>query len=476
MSNLTYSHSHPHYLFYDIETTGLNKCFDQILQFACIRTDSHFNEIAREEIFIKLNPDVIPSPKAIITHRIGVDQFTKGLSEYEALQKIHALLNTPNTISAGYNSLGFDDEFLRFSFYKNLLSPYTHQYANGCGRLDIYPITLLYYLFKPDTLVWPNQEGVVNLKLENLNQCNQFFKGPSHNAMVDVEITLALTKKLSQDKKMWDFVLHYFDKKKDEARINSCESFLAIGNKKYSTGFLINGKFGFASQFIAPVISLGMHQHYKNQHIWLRLDTENLLETTENNIDEKTFAIKKRFAEPPIFLPEKERYYLLLSENRRQCIEKNKAWLINHPDLFLKIVDYHQHFKYPIIENCDIDAALYDIGFSSREEEWLFQQFHQLNANQKLSVVEQFPNKIRKNQAIRIMGRHFRAHLSDAYHQEFNNYLNVVYSAENNLLDFRGHHKLTPANALAEINQLIQLSILDSVQIELLRSLNDYLK
>ena len=43
------------YLFYDLETTGLNKSFDQILQFAAIRTDLNLKELKRYELKIKLN-------------------------------------------------------------------------------------------------------------------------------------------------------------------------------------------------------------------------------------------------------------------------------------------------------------------------------------------------------------------------------------------------------------------------------------
>src|SRR3990167_351623 len=118
------------YLFYDIETTGLNKCFDQVLQFAAIRTDLSFNEIARAFISIRLNPDVTPSPAAIMTHRISMQDMQSGKPEVEGICEIHRLMNTPGTISLGYNNLNFDDEFLRFSFYRNLLPPYTHQYAN----------------------------------------------------------------------------------------------------------------------------------------------------------------------------------------------------------------------------------------------------------------------------------------------------------------------------------------------------------
>ena len=118
------------YLFYDIESTGLSKAFDQVLQFAAIRTDRGLKEIDRHEIKVKLRPDIIPSPLAILTNRIPMSDLAKGVCEYEATRQIHRLLNEPDTISLGYNTLGFDDEFLRFSFHRNLLPPYTHQYRN----------------------------------------------------------------------------------------------------------------------------------------------------------------------------------------------------------------------------------------------------------------------------------------------------------------------------------------------------------
>ena len=62
------------YLFYDLETTGLNYAFDQLLQFAAIRTDAEFNELERHEITVKLRPDVIPSPGAMIAHCISISQ------------------------------------------------------------------------------------------------------------------------------------------------------------------------------------------------------------------------------------------------------------------------------------------------------------------------------------------------------------------------------------------------------------------
>src|SRR3972149_2565554 len=182
------------YLFYDIETTGLNKCFDQVLQFAAIRTDLDLNELERYEIFIKLNPDTIPSPTAVLVHQLSLEKIQHGINEYEAMCEIHRLFNTPGTITVGYNTLGFDDEFLRFSFYRNLLTPYTHQFANQCSRMDIFPMTVMFYLFKNGVIQWPNKEGKLSLKLEELIKANQLAHGRAHDAMVDVEATLALAR------------------------------------------------------------------------------------------------------------------------------------------------------------------------------------------------------------------------------------------------------------------------------------------
>lgn len=451
MSNQTY-------LFYDIETTGLNKCFDQVLQFAAIRTDEKLNEIAREEIQIKLNCDVVPSPGAVITHRIGVDQSAKGLSEYDAIQKIHSLLNAPNTISVGYNSLGFDDEFLRFSFYKNLLPPYTHQYASNCGRMDIYPMTLLYYLFKTDHLNWPTKNGIVNLKLENLNACNNFASGQAHNAMVDVEVTIALAKKLLEDQTMWDFVTGYFNKKIDEER---------MGENQF--GLLVQGKIGTKSQFVAPVMSLGQHQHYKNQSVWLRLDDEKLTTTKNDAINATTKVIKKRLGEPPIFLPLKDRYFNILSDDRKKCVEENKKWVEKNPVLMKSIETFYQHEKYPEVPERDVDSALYSVAFPTPAEEKLFRQFHAAAPAKKLSIAKQFPNIIRQEQAMRIIARHFPEFLSDNDKRKFDAYLN------SKSVDFRGEKKLTREAALIEIENL-EKKVLDDEQKKLLSELKDFLK
>ena len=80
------------YLFYDIETTGLNKCFDQVLNFAAIRTNSNLEILSEHEFDIKLNPDVIPSPESLLIHGMGLDSMQEGMRECDTMVQIHQLM------------------------------------------------------------------------------------------------------------------------------------------------------------------------------------------------------------------------------------------------------------------------------------------------------------------------------------------------------------------------------------------------
>jgi DNA polymerase III epsilon subunit-like protein len=52
------------FVVYDVETTGLNKRFDQILQFGAIRADDDLIPTDRIELRSRLLPNIVPSPKA----------------------------------------------------------------------------------------------------------------------------------------------------------------------------------------------------------------------------------------------------------------------------------------------------------------------------------------------------------------------------------------------------------------------------
>ncbi len=458
------------YLFYDIETTGLNKCFDQILQFAAVRTDLELNELERHEIQIRLNPDVIPSPAALLTHRIGITEMQSGKLEIEALREIHGVMNVPGTLSLGYNSLGFDDEFLRFSFYRNLLSPYTHQYQNGCARADLYPTVVLYYLFKNDALEWPNYQGKITLKLEHLSTANQLTSGRAHHAMVDVNACVSLARKLKQHRNLWERALNYFDRKSDTQRAQQLSSVFKTELGSHTEAVLVNGNFGSDNFYQIPAIHLGIHRHYRNQSIWLALDRPELLSTTPDTIPTTTYAVRKRFGEPPFVLPVSQHQ---LTSERIEQVAASKHWLQENPQLFQKIRDYHLNYTYPKIPNRDVDAALYDINFPTPHEEFLFQRFHLAPPAEKENIALTLPNPVRREQALRIMGRYYSDHLSEENKKLYEEY--VQHAQQKSLIDYRGKSSLTLPKVLEEIHHLENEASLDQQQKQLLLDFKTYL-
>ncbi len=453
------------YLFYDLETTGLNKVFDQILQFAAIRTDIRFNEIERHEFYVKLRPDIIPSPQASITHRISIAKsMQQGICEFEAVQKIHKLINQPNTISIGYNNLQFDDDFLRFCFYRNLLAPYTHQYKNSCRRMDLLPIVTMYFLYKNDVFKWANSDGKISLQLEHLNKLNHFTSsGQAHNAMVDVEATAELARRLYlTDSKMWEYLDGYFNKDTDAMRIIEMPiefHSIACSNR---IGLMVANKFGLENKYQIPVLLIGNSIAYKKQTLWLRLDQESL--------SEKAWVIRKKYGEPNIVLPPHQRYWKHISKDREAIVKKNIKWLQTNTRLFHQIIQYHREFRYPEIPNLDSDAALYKNGFLSKSEENLCESFHATSSiKKKIELVSQFEHIEMRQLASRILCRNYAD-------QKLPAMLINDFTGANVLLDYTGKARLTISQAMNEIDDLRKNADLDAEQIGLLEELVKFLR
>ena len=465
------------FLFYDIETTGLNRAFDQVLQFAAIRTDRRLNEIGRHNIKVKLRPDVVPSPAAILTNHISISAFSSGLCEYEAMVEIHRLMNRQGTISIGYNNLGFDDEFLRFAFHRNLLPPYTHQFKSGCGRMDLYPMAIIYWLYKREALIWPQIDGKPSLKLEHLGAANHLAAGQAHDALVDVETTLELARRFIKQKKTWDYLEGYFDKETDRHRTEELPVVFESAAGSHRKALMVAGEYGPARNYQVPVISIGNSLAYPNQSLWLRLDLPQLQQTSAENIAETTWVIRKRFGEPGILLPPHKRYWHGLGDERRALGAENIQWLKQNPELFQHIINYYRQFSYPFIPELDPDASLYQIGFYSRDDETTCRAFHRASPGKKAKLIDQFSSPEARALARRVLCRNYPSQVPDSFLQEFNQYLQQVNpsKAEDAIIDYRQNRRTTPVQALIEIKELKQNGELSADGRRLLDDLETYI-
>jgi exodeoxyribonuclease I len=189
------------FVFYDIETTGTNTSFDQILQFAAIKTDHDLRELERFEIRCRLLPYVVPSPGAMRVTGITVDQLTDSSlpSHYQMVCTINAKLKEWSpAIFMGHNSLSFDEHLLRQSFYKSLYPPYLTN-TNGNCRSDSLRIIQASNHYVPGILSVPMDEtGKQTFKLDRLAPVNNFNQSSFHDAMGDVEAMMHMCRLVAE--------------------------------------------------------------------------------------------------------------------------------------------------------------------------------------------------------------------------------------------------------------------------------------
>ena len=189
------------FVIYDVETTGLNKRFDQILHFGAVRTDADLAPTARLDLRSRLLPYVVPSPKALLLTGVSLREISGNArpSHYEMVCEIQkALSGWSPTVFLGYNSIRFDEEFLRQAFYQ-CLHPTFLTNTNRNARADVLNLMRAVAVLRPDVLVVPRDgEGRPVFRLADLAAANGLAIRQAHDAMHDVELTLELCRRVRE--------------------------------------------------------------------------------------------------------------------------------------------------------------------------------------------------------------------------------------------------------------------------------------
>lgn len=205
------------FLWYDLETFGRDPRRSRIAQFAAIRTDEDLREVeAPISWFCRPAGDVLPSPIATAITGITPQQAERdGWIEAEFFARVQDEMARPGTCSVGYNSLRFDDEFIRFGLYRNFHDAYEREWRNGNSRWDLLDVLRLARALRPDGLQWPlREDGQASFRLEDLANANGVRDGMAHEALSDVRALIGLARKLKDAQpRFWDYVLKLRDKK-----------------------------------------------------------------------------------------------------------------------------------------------------------------------------------------------------------------------------------------------------------------------
>ncbi len=368
------------FYWYDLETTGIDPKWDRIVQIAGVRTDEDLNVVGDEYCtYVHLADDVLPSPDASLITGI-TPQLThyKGISETTALIEINRLFSEPNTCVVGYNSLRFDDEFIRYSLYRNLMDPYAREWQNGNSRWDLLDLVRATGGLRRDGIVWPeDEEGLPVYKLEELARSNGIEHGHAHDAMSDVHATVAMARLIKQHQpKLFDYYFNLRQKKKVRALLEPYGAQMCIQ---------VSGIYPRVRSGVAPIISLARHPTNSNSILVVDLgeDVEPLLDLSAEDIGTRLWGVNTgdrlplkelRVNRCPFVAP----IEVLNDENRSRlgidlALAKERARRLRQPGLKDKLISAYQSYK--PVANEDVDVALYD-GFLQDDDRTRCRSLH----------------------------------------------------------------------------------------------------
>lgn len=203
------------FYFYDLETTGLSSKNDRIMQFAGQRTDLDLNPIGpADDVLIQLTPDVLPDPEALLVTSLTPQQTLQdGLREHEFVRWFDAEIATPGTIFTGFNSLRFDDEFMRAIHYRNLADVYEWQWKDSRSKWDMLDVLRMTRALRPEGIEWVSEDGKPVNKLEVLASANNIVHTQAHNALSDVEALIGIAQLINNKQpKLFKYLLNLRNK------------------------------------------------------------------------------------------------------------------------------------------------------------------------------------------------------------------------------------------------------------------------
>ena len=184
------------FVFYDFETSSSNKYWGQIIQIGAILTNDNLDELDRFDSRCRLSPGIIPEAMALIVNKSSPKMLkNSNLSHYEMIRQfVDTLKRWGKATYIGFNSIDFDEEFLRNTLFQTLEYAYLTS-TNGNNRGDLLNLARAANLYYPNTLKNSiSDKGNAVYKLDQMAPLNGIEHSDAHSAIGDVIATLGIAK------------------------------------------------------------------------------------------------------------------------------------------------------------------------------------------------------------------------------------------------------------------------------------------
>ena len=385
-------------IFYDFETTGRDPHWDQILQVGATKVSKEFRDIDSFELRCRLKPGLIPSPFALVVNNTDYKRLIKtDCSHYEMLLKLEEkFIKWSPSIFIGYNSINFDEEFLRNSLFKTLLDPYLTS-RNNNNRADLLELLRTVEFFFPNTINVPvNNKNKKTFKLDKIAPANA-INHLAHDAFGDVIATKLLAQLISKRKpSFWQSFLEGSNKS-TVYNVLSKEKLVFLCQTFYGKTTAISGKFILNHPvYNFPVL---FDLNYDPQEL-VELELKDLKDIYSSGQKFLKFVksnkgpilLKKKQVEDSWFF---ESININEFEKRVDVLENATSFKQNIASMLLDIAEENQQEKELSGSQEDMMAeeTLYTGGFPNNKDQKLKQQFREENWSNRYNLCQQFSDK-----------------------------------------------------------------------------------
>ncbi len=417
------------FFWHDYETWGANPRVDRPAQFAGIRTDENLNIVGQPlMIYAQPSPDFLPQPEAVLITGITPQKASSdGVFEAKFFKQIHREFQQPNSCIVGYNNIRFDDEVTRFGFYRNFIDPYAYSWQNNNSRWDVLDLMRLTHALRPEGINWPqNEKALTSFKLTELTAANNIEQVGAHDALVDVEATIAVARLVKQTQpRLFDYYFKLRNKRRVSELLNPSRPDILLH---------VSGMFPVEQGCLAPVYPLLVNPNNASEIICfnLRYSPERLIHLGVEEIRQKLYTKSLDLPEGEQRLPLKGVHLnkspalappsTLSSEQAEKWqidweqVNQHKIMLTSDAGLISRLHEVYSAERE--LKTTDADIALYD-GFISQQDrltcnrvlaatpeqlaDWPQDSFH----DERLNVLlfryraRNFPNSLNEDEALR---------------------------------------------------------------------------
>jgi exodeoxyribonuclease-1 len=372
------------FFFYDLETSGFSPREQRIMQFAGQRTDLTMQPIGEPfNVLIKLTEDILPDPDAVLLTGITPQMtLADGMSEADFLRLFHEEIAVPETIFVGYNTIRFDDEFMRFLHYRNYYDAYEWHWADKRSRWDMLDVVRMTRALRPEGIKWPfDSSGKPSNRLELLTSVNKLDHAHAHDALSDVKATIAIAKLIhAKQPKLFEHLLDMRSKDAVKRLVNKNQPFVYTSGK-YEARYE-------KTTVVSPVCN---DQHESGVVVFdLRQDPTPYLTLSSKEIAAQWKHFCKERPCPHPRIPLKTLQFNrcpavaplgVLTEENQQRLELNLAVIEKHHRIIranpafcrlvrqaVDILDKDQQMRL-LQDALEVDARLYDTFVSSKDKQ-----------------------------------------------------------------------------------------------------------